>query len=268
METGAASDVRWRYNADMRTLSGFTLALVAATGLLAQNRSGFINPGGITRVTPSVIYPGGTSAIPGVQRTTGSVLYPGGGGPTIGVPASVLSTPVGLRNGQPFGGGFRQGGRRNGGAAFAYPVYYPLFVGSYGYGYGGYDPYAEGAAPPVQQQQPNITVIMPPPAPPVVINQFGTGAPPGPPPQALAQPAPPVSAPEAQPAPSEPTGFLIAFKDHTIYSAIAYWVDGDTLHYFTAGNTHNQASLSLIDRELTERLNRESGIDLKLPPPK
>jgi len=46
---------------------------------------------------------------------------------------------------------------------------------------------------------------------------------------------------------------------------VAYWVDGETLHYFTTGNTHNQASLSLIDRELTERLNRELGIDFKLP---
>jgi endonuclease YncB( thermonuclease family) len=56
-------------------------------------------------------------------------------------------------------------------------------------------------------------------------------------------------------------------KDHTIYSAVAYWVDGDTLHYFTSGNTHNQASLSLIDRDLTERLNKESGLDVSLPPP-
>jgi len=50
--------------------------------------------------------------------------------------------------------------------------------------------------------------------------------------------------------------------------AVAYWVDGDTLHYFTSGNTHNQASVSLVDRELTERLNRELGIDFKLPPAK
>ena len=48
----------------------------------------------------------------------------------------------------------------------------------------------------------------------------------------------------------------MAFKDHTIYTAVAYWVDGDTLHYFTSGNTHNQVSLSLVDRELTERLNQ------------
>jgi len=42
-------------------------------------------------------------------------------------------------------------------------------------------------------------------------------------------------------------------------------VDGDTLHYFTSGSTHNQVSLSLIDRDLTERLNREAGTDLRLP---
>jgi hypothetical protein len=42
-------------------------------------------------------------------------------------------------------------------------------------------------------------------------------------------------------------------------------VDDDTLHYFTAGNTHNQVSLSLVDRDLTLRLNKESGVDIKLP---
>jgi hypothetical protein len=47
---------------------------------------------------------------------------------------------------------------------------------------------------------------------------------------------------------------------------VAYWVDGDTLHYFTSANTHNQASVSLVDRDLTERLNKESGLEVKLPP--
>ena len=68
------------------------------------------------------------------------------------------------------------------------------------------------------------------------------------------------------PSPRTRNHYLIAFKDHTIYSAVAYWVDGDTLHYFTTGNTHNQVSVSLIDRDLTERLNKEMGIDFKLPP--
>jgi hypothetical protein len=35
--------------------------------------------------------------------------------------------------------------------------------------------------------------------------------------------------------------------------------EGDTLHYFTKGD--NQAPVGLIDRALTERLNRELGND-------
>ena len=50
--------------------------------------------------------------------------------------------------------------------------------------------------------------------------------------------------------------YLIAFKDHSIYSAFAYWVDGDTLHYVTPQRVHNQVSVALVDRELTDKLNR------------
>lgn len=50
--------------------------------------------------------------------------------------------------------------------------------------------------------------------------------------------------------------YLIAFKDHSIYSSLAYWVEGDTLHYVTPHGRRNQASLNLIDRELTDRLNQ------------
>ena len=64
---------------------------------------------------------------------------------------------------------------------------------------------------------------------------------------------------------AEPVHYLIAFKDHTIYSAVAYWVQGDTLHYFTDGNTHNQVSLALVDRDLTAKLNKDSGVEVKLP---
>ena len=46
---------------------------------------------------------------------------------------------------------------------------------------------------------------------------------------------------------------------------MAYWVEGDTLHYFTTGATHNQVSLSLVDRDLTQRLNEEAGNNLQLP---
>jgi endonuclease YncB( thermonuclease family) len=66
----------------------------------------------------------------------------------------------------------------------------------------------------------------------------------------------------------QPSRYLLAFKDHSIYSVVAYWIDGDTIHYFTSGNTHKQASVSALDRDLTERLNKESGSDFKLPPAK
>jgi hypothetical protein len=42
-------------------------------------------------------------------------------------------------------------------------------------------------------------------------------------------------------------------------------VEGDTLHYFTEGNVHNQVSISLVDRQLTEQLNRERNVDVRLP---
>ena len=76
-----------------------------------------------------------------------------------------------------------------------------------------------------------------------------------------------VAQPEAPVAEESPT-FLIAFKDHTIYAAIAYWVEGDTLHYVTNQSTHNQVSLDLVDRELSDRLNRERQVDFRLPPRK
>jgi hypothetical protein len=75
-------------------------------------------------------------------------------------------------------------------------------------------------------------------------------------------PGPPQAAQDNTP-PSE--RYLLAFKDHTVYSAVAYWFDGDTLHYFTSGSVHNQASVSLLDVPLTERLNRELGIDFHMP---
>jgi hypothetical protein len=64
---------------------------------------------------------------------------------------------------------------------------------------------------------------------------------------------------------AEPAHYYIALKDHRVYLAVAYWVEGDTLHYFLAGNTHNQVSLSMVDRDLMKRLNRESGAEVRLP---
>ena len=221
---------------------------------MAQSRSGFVTPVPVVRSFGSVVQPGSASGLAGVQRTTGSVIFPGGS-TQIGIPGIAPASPN-FTNGRlgavPQQNG-RGGHRGGGGAVYAYPVYVPSYYDSSYYG--------GGTAPMTQpvQQQPNVTVIYPPQqAHPVIINMGSQDLPA----QGIYEPAPRQQTLEQ---PAEPDHYLLAFKDHSIYSAVAYWVDGDTVHYFTSGNTHNQASLSLVDRELTERLNKESGREVKLP---
>jgi len=70
-----------------------------------------------------------------------------------------------------------------------------------------------------------------------------------------------------RPAPNddEPTLYLIAFKDHTIVQALGYWMEGGALHYVSVEHTLNQVSLDLLDRDLSQRLNDERGVQFKLP---
>lgn len=63
----------------------------------------------------------------------------------------------------------------------------------------------------------------------------------------------------------EPTLYLIAFKDHSIIQALGYWMEGGALHYVSVEHTLNQVSMDLIDRDLSQRLNDERGIQFKLP---
>jgi hypothetical protein len=155
--------------------------------------------------------------------------------------------------------GSGNGNRRNRSSSiYAFPAY----VGGYGYGYG------YGAAAPTDQQPSDGSGANPPAQPPVVINQYFTTAP-------ADQPPPGDSASSnfhyyqapanTEAAPGDSTYYLIAFNDHTVYSAVAYYTEGDTLHYFTSGNVHNQASLALVDRALTEQLNRAHNLDVRLP---
>jgi hypothetical protein len=81
---------------------------------------------------------------------------------------------------------------------------------------------------------------------------------------------PPEPAPAVNPGdPLVPTEnyYLIAYKNHSIYSALAYWIEGDTLHYVTTENTHNQASLSLIDVDRTYKLNADRSVPYSIPAP-
>jgi hypothetical protein len=220
----------------MRALGAISLWLFLAGGLSAQHGGQPVLRG----TGGSVVYPAGTSALSGVTRTNPSVVNPGGGGVHLVVPG--------------------QNNRRVPPGRGSSVVVYPVYFGGY------YDSsYMAAQAPPdYQQQQPNITVVMPPQTPaPVIINNYYPGATTDNP---NAQPTPQQAAEEAAAA-SEPSHYLIAYKDHTIYAAVAYWVEGDTLHYFTAGNTHNQVSLTLVDRDLTARLNKEAGVEVKLSAP-
>ncbi|HUI82512.1 MAG TPA: hypothetical protein VLY24_31535 [Bryobacteraceae bacterium] len=246
----------------MRVLGGLGLALFVSAAAFGQGYHGFFNSqprlqGGFG----NVVYPGGTPAnSPGVQRFAPNVAFPGGGGPRLNVPLSnqnVVLPSFSVANLGP-AVGQRRGSRRPTNGYFGGVYGVPVYVGG---GYGGYygngydNPYSgyPADAGPAPQQPPNVIVVYPQ----------------GPPQSAGFAPEPPqagLTQPYVEPTgPAEPAHYLIAFKDHTIYSAVAYWVDGDTLHYFTSGSTHNQVSLSLIDRDLTERLNREAGTDLRLP---
>jgi hypothetical protein len=61
-----------------------------------------------------------------------------------------------------------------------------------------------------------------------------------------------------------PTIYLIAFKDHRIMQALGYWIEGTMLHYVSVEYAFNHASISLIDSDLSQRLNHERGIEFTI----
>ncbi len=200
----------------------------------------------------SVVFPGGSNAV-------GRVVFPGAGQ----FPVSAITDPSFASRLGATVSGINDGRRfRRFREPLIVPYAYPVYLGDYSQGYQGYG-----------QEQPNITIVNPPQqTPQVIINQ-----------NFLPDRATPVihdytddssgvhvyEAPSrnlADNASDEGTDYyLIAFKDHSIYSAFAFWVEGDTLHYVTPQRVHNQASVTLVDRELTEKLNRERNLQVKLP---
>jgi len=162
------------------------------------------------------------------------------------------------------GRGYGYGGGRGYGYGGGYGVLaYPIFVGGSPYDY-GYLP--SGYAPGYDESQQG-----PPPAPAVVINQnfIPDRANPmvreyGPEDEEQGmrnyQNAPP-NQPEA-----EATIYLIAFRDHSVVPALAWWLEGNTLKYVNLDHDINQASVDLIDRDLSKKLNAQRNIDFTLPP--
>src|SRR5579885_807710 len=215
----------------------------------------------------------------------GNVLYPGVG-------HAPVTRPAGFPRSAPYpGSGFRGVVRPpavgHPGHARQVVVPYPVFIGGYGYGYGlGYDP----GAPPLYAYPPDPALAgAQPVTPPVVIinqaykpetvspvihdyetNSDTQSSASGP--QTYIAPAHPFPDPNEQKqgraatAPDEkPTLYLLAFKDHTILPALAYWVEGDTLNYVTESGVLNRASLALIDKDFSKELNKQRSVEFNLP---
>jgi hypothetical protein len=151
--------------------------------------------------------------------------------------------------------GFERQGFGRGVAAYpyAYSFYVPNYFDDGYYDQNSYAPApaapAYSATPPPSQQQP------------VIINQYFSSASPE-------QANPPATANNTQ-VPGDVLGpdqnyYLIAYKNHAVYAAIAYWLEDKTLHYVTTQNTHNQASLDLIDLDLTKSLNQARDVPFSI----
>ena len=211
----------------------------------------------------------------------GSVLYPGTG--------HAPATPPGGINGPHFNFNGRPSGVPSRGS-FGNPipanhpqhnrtviVPYPVYYGGYS-GYApGYDPSAgyppDQVGPNYSNGTPSVVInqnYIPPQANPSVQN-YGPADGAAEPTMRLYQ-APPshpyadaLESARRPPVSDQPTLYLIAFKDHTIVQALGYWMENGALHYVSVEHTLNQASLDLIDRELSQRLNDERSVEFKLP---
>jgi len=153
-------------------------------------------------------------------------------------------------------------------------VPYPVFYGGYpGYGYD--TPPQQGYEDPNAGENNNSGYNDAP--PPVVINQNFVPQPTNPVMREYSPDAPPPSGMRMYEAPTpgaanprravsdDPTIYLIAFKDHSIIQALGYWMEGGSLHYVSLEHTLNQVSFDLIDRDASQKLNDERGIEFKLP---
>jgi hypothetical protein len=238
----------------MRILRNAGLVVLLAAAAAAQHRGGGANS---PAPSPhSSVQPSQRSSNYGSLGGFGNVLYPGTG--------HAPGTHIGSSPGTIQQGRFRRP------ASAIYPVivggYYPY---GYGYPFGGYYDGGYSGYP----YQGDAGAYSPQPAPQVIINQNFVPDRAYPvvreyAPDTGAETIRTYDAPGRAPVESseEPAAYyLLAFKDSSVYSAFAYWVEGDTLHYVTSERIHNQASLNLVDRELTERLNRDRNMLVRLP---
>lgn len=217
----------------MKTLFAFGLCIVSATLAVAQSH-GLSHPLGILNPVPTAGALGGTYIAPVVSRPLGGVALP------------------------TFGNSKKRSPARTTVGGYIGPVYYTpnAFDSSY------FDTSAySGLAPS------NTSYGVQSSGQPVVINQYfvtkGSSVPDFMPNEDQAAATAPVN--PGDPLTPPASYYLIAYKDRSIYSALAYWIEGDTLHYVTTQNTHNQATLSLIDVDQTYKLNTDRSVPFSIP---
>lgn len=233
----------------------------APAGAFAQQH---LNPTGQHHLNP--IGQGGNILHPGIPASGPPRVHqrPGGGfgqGGTVFIPYGV---PI-----DPFYGGYAGGMGYAGG--YGYSGVYTPEPGYYDPIFGNYNPGTYAQAP--QQQTPTVIInqnFQPDTVRPVLYD-YTNSAPPSnvtrldrPQPQNGAQQ--PSSRPQAAALPDDqPTIFLIAMKDHTIYPVVAYWVDKDTLNYVTVESGVKRVPLDQVDRDLSRQLNDERNVEFRLP---
>ncbi|MGA2184033.1 MAG: hypothetical protein ABSH47_13470 [Bryobacteraceae bacterium] len=198
-------------------------------------------------------------------------VYTGFGPTGFAAPPGALSgtsfgAPFGtVRQGMGYGRGNNGGG--HGGGYARRGLVAPIYVAVPVYGGYGYGPDYVDAPPPVQAA-PTVIInqnFVPDHANPVVRevpdtpdssgqDAVGSFQAPGPPP--------------VEPSPSDadqPTIYLIAFRDHSIVPALAYWTEGGMLKYVNMDHGLNQATLDLVDRDMSRLLNQQRNVEFRLP---
>jgi len=59
--------------------------------------------------------------------------------------------------------------------------------------------------------------------------------------------------------------YLLAFTNDLIEAARAYKVEGDQIHWIPQEGQQKQAPLSTVDVRFSKQVNRDRGVDLKIP---
>jgi hypothetical protein len=254
----------------MKIFSAVSLAILVSAGAQAQHRAG---------APPRAFSPPTISAPSAIaQQRVGSPVVPSVGALGGSFASTAMSRPLGGIAPPSFptsGIGNQRRREPETGRRFRYigPIYYVPNAYDTGYQPYGYSTFDQPANPALYPPPPQETT----PQQPVIINQYFSSR------NATTQtegdttttaetaPSDPAAVPQAAvprngaPQNAVPQNYyLIAYKNHTVYTVLAYWLEGDTLHYVTTQNTHNQASLSLIDLDRTIKLNADNSVPFSL----